>query len=121
MYCCCKVTERWWLVAGLRRVGTRWFDVCLKGVFPFDPRTEVERLTNLFGSNGDGLLPLCNIGTADPWENVNEGESGPRLDRGLVFCEFGITDNLRIQDPFEEIESRRSSLLSSGVDVFSPD
>jgi hypothetical protein len=42
------------------------------------------------------------------------------LDRGLPFCEFGITDSLRIQDPFDEIESSRSSLPCSGVDVLSP-
>lgn len=113
------MTERWWLVAGLRRVGMRWFDDGLDGVFPLGPRIEVERLTSLLGSNWDGLLPLCKMGTADPWEN-NEGESGPMLDRGLPFCEFGITDSLRIQDPFDEIESRRSSLPCSGVDVLSP-
>lgn len=113
------MTERWWLVAGLRKVGIRWFDVCLECGFPFDPRIEVERLTSLLGSNGDGLRPLGNMEAADPWENVNEGESGPTLDRGLAFCEFGIIDNLLIQDPFEEIESRRSD-LNSEADVFSP-
>lgn len=119
LYCCCRVTERWWLVAGLRRVGIRWFDDGLEDAFPLGPRIEVERLTSLLGSNWDGLLPLCKMGPVDPWEN-NEGESGPMLDRGLPFCELGITDSLRIQDPFDEIESRRSSVPCSGVDVLSP-
>lgn len=42
------------------------------------------------------------------------------LDRGLLPCELGITDSLRIQDPLDEIESNRSSPPCSGVDVLSP-
>lgn len=45
------------------------------------------------------------MGGAEPWENVSDGEFGPMLDLGLLFWEFDIVDNLRIQDPLDETDS----------------
>lgn len=48
------------------------------------------------------------IGAPELCENT-DGESGPMLDLKLSCCDNGLIDNLRIQDPFEDIESRVSS------------
>lgn len=40
-----------------------------------------------------------------------EGESGPTLDLKLSCCDSGRMDNLRIQEPLEERESRESSAM----------
>lgn len=51
------------------------------------------------------------IGAAEPWEKVMEGESGPTLDLRLSCWESGLMDNLRIQEPLEDRESRESSAM----------
>jgi len=77
---------------------------------PLAARPEVVRFTSLFGGNCAGLLPgLDRIGTTEPCETVNEGESGPTLDLGLLLCEFGIVDSRLIHEPLEEIDSLRVS------------
>jgi hypothetical protein len=92
-------------VAGLRRVGTCDLEPLLD-IDPLAALVDVARFTSLLGGNCAGLLPgFDSIGAADPWENVSDGESGPTLDLGLLFCEFGIVDNLRIQDPLDETDS----------------
>ena len=82
-------------------------------------RPDVARLTNLFEGNWAGLLPGHeSMGAAETWENVSEGESGPVLERGLLFCDMGIVDSLLIHEPLEEIESLLtvSSVRSCGDD-----
>jgi hypothetical protein len=81
----------------------------LEPLLDTDPLTalvEDVRFTSLLGGSCAGLLVgFERMGTADPWENVNDGESGPTLDLGLLVCELGIVDNLRIQDPLDETDS----------------
>jgi len=61
------------------------------------------------------------MGAAEPWEGLIEGESGPMLDRGLLFRELGIIDSRRIQEPLEEIDSLfASSSRNSAGDAGSP-
>lgn len=74
----------------------------------------------MLGGSCAGLLEgLERIGAAEPFENASD--SGPTLDRGLLVCEFGIVDNLRIQDPLDETDSLRvSSPLRSWADETSP-
>lgn len=45
------------------------------------------------------------MGAAEPLKILNDGESGPKLDLGLLSRELGIIDNLLIQDPLDEIDS----------------
>jgi hypothetical protein len=45
------------------------------------------------------------MGAAELWERLIDGESGPILDRGLLLSEFGMVDNLRIQEPRDETDS----------------
>ena len=95
----------------------------LEPVLDIDPLTALVddvRFTSLLGGNCAGLLAgFKSIGAADPWENVSDGESGPTLDLGLLVCEFGIVDNLRIQDPLDETESLLvcSPIRSCGVET----
>lgn len=70
----------------------------LVGVSPPETRTDVLRLTSLFGGSDAGLPVLFIIGAADPWEKVNEGESGPTLDLGLPWDEICIVESLLIQE-----------------------
>ena len=88
-----------------------------------DERPEVARLTNLLGGSWVGLVVgVVRIGAADPTDICIEGESGPTLERGLLF-EDGSIDRRFIHDPLEEIESLRcmSSRETSYAAIDSPD
>jgi hypothetical protein len=80
----------------------------------------VARLTSLLGGNGGGRDPTDpSMGAAEPSDKFSDGDSTPNmLDLGLPCCDNGRTDNRRIQEPFEEIESRACSAI--GVTWLSP-
>lgn len=86
--CCCRVTDRWWLVAGRRRVGTCDLDLLLVTAGPLVALIDVALLTSLFGGNCAGLVAdgWVNMGAAEPCK-ARDGESGPTLDRGLLLYE----------------------------------
>ncbi len=94
------------LVAGLRRVPLR-DDIALSAC------PDVLLFTSLLGGKCAVLLAGSDsMGAAEPWEILIDGDSGPTLDRGLLLRELGIlgiVDNLRIQDPLDESESRVTS------------
>lgn len=75
-------------------------------------------MTSLFGGSWSAAVAVGPVGdkmgAAEPWEKVTDGESGPTLDRGLPCCDKGRMDRRRIQDPFDETESRTSSASSDG-------
>jgi hypothetical protein len=84
--CCWRVTERWWLVAGLRRVGIPDLELFLE-IDPVPPRSleDGPLFTSLLGGNCVELLPgPDSIGAAEPLNGAMEGESGPTLDLGLL-------------------------------------
>ncbi len=82
--CCCSVTERWWLVAGLRSVGTCDLDPLLD-IGPVVALPDVVLFTNLFGGNCTGLFTvLDSIGATEPCDTLIDGDSGPMLDLGLL-------------------------------------
>jgi hypothetical protein len=106
---CCKVADRWWLVAGLRNVICALDPRRTRG--PALPPLPAEaRLTSLFGGSCGGVLPEApRMGAPEPKEK-SEGVSGPTLDLMLSCCDKGRMDSLRrIQDPLDERESRESS------------
>lgn len=89
-------------------------------VGPLTALVDDVRFTSLLGGNWAGLLGVFeSMGAADPWENISDGESGPTLDLRLFVCELGIVDNLRIQDPLDEIDSLlvSSPIRSCGVET----
>lgn len=94
----------------------------LLDIDPLTALVDEVRFTSLLGGNCAGLLPgFESMGAAEPWENVSDGESGPTLDLGLLVCELGIVDNLRIQDPLDETDSLLvSSPTRSCCDGISP-
>lgn len=52
---------------------------------PLAPLPDVALFTSLFGGSCGGVLTGSDrIGAAELWEKVNDGESGPTLDRGLL-------------------------------------
>lgn len=57
------------------------------------------------------------MGAAEPCENM-DWQSGPRLEIELSCCDTGRSESLRIHEPFEDEELRRSSV--TGVAFTSP-
>lgn len=113
--CCCSVTERWWLVAGLRSVGTRGRDPLL-GTGPLAALEDVVLLTSLFGGSWAGLLEgFDSIGLTKLCGEAIEGDSGPVLDLGLLLWELGMEDSLLIQEPLDETDSLRDSSSKCGA------
>lgn len=51
------------------------------------------------------------IGTPEPWENVIDDESGPRLDLRLPCWDSGRRDSLRIQESLDDTESLAFSAM----------
>lgn len=110
-------------MAGLRRVGKCDLDRLRTSPPSLEERPEGALFTNLFGGSCVGLfIGADSIGAAEPFDNCIEGESGPTLDRGLLF-EGGKIDNRFIQEPLEDIESLRckSSPETSCAGTVSPD
>lgn len=105
-------------MAGLRSVGTCDLEPLLD-IGPLTALPDVARFTSLFGGNCVGLTAeFDRNGAAEPLEKVREGESGPTLDLGLLFCDMGIIDSRLIHEPFDETESLlfSSPLCSRGDD-----
>jgi hypothetical protein len=100
-------------VAGLRKVICDLDPRRTRGpALPLVPAD--ARLTSLLGGSWGGVLPVePSIGAPEPKEK-REGESAPALDLMLSCWDRGRMDKRRrIQDPFEEKESR----VSSGIAV----
>ncbi len=106
---CCKVAERWWLVAGLRRVGICDLEFRLERVPGLLSWAAVVRLTSLLRGCCGGTAEGDSMGAAEPCEKVTDGESRATLDRGLPCCDSGRMDRRRIHEPLDESESRETS------------
>ncbi len=74
-------------------------------------------MTSLLGGSCGGSEPTGDrMGAAEPYEKVTDCESGPTLDLGLPSCcDSGRIERRRIQDPFDETESRTSSGVSEAA------
>lgn len=91
-----RVADRWWLVAGLRRVGT--FDVSPAS------RCDDWRLTSLFGGKGVAACVEPTIGTVEPvlekaaeaFEGERTGDSGRGLEGELEV--FDMAERRFIQE-----------------------
>ncbi len=102
--CCRKVADRWWLVAGLRRVGTCDVeDRCERKESPAEIACEDARLTSLLGGNGDPYS-VGNIGTVDRLDQPTEGDCALGVDVALVLWEDESVESLRNQEDRDFME-----------------
>jgi len=76
----------------------------------------VVRFTSLFGALCDGFGPASSIGAPEPFEKARDGESGPKLDRGLLpCCDKGRIDSRLSHESREDTESRAFSTIGRVV------
>jgi hypothetical protein len=94
------VADRWWLVAGRRNDGRRDWSGNSCG-----RRSDEDRLTSLFGGNGEcdrgpvmgTVEPLWEKAT-EPLEHDTEGDSGAGLEFRLDCCELDMVERRFIHD-----------------------
>lgn len=112
---CCRVRERWWLVAGRRKLCMLDFEPRL-GIVPPMPSFSpvVPLLTSLFGCTGwSGAGP--SIGAADPKENAKDVESIAMLDLGLPCWDNGRMESRLIHESLDDNGSPPTSAMTRSL------
>jgi hypothetical protein len=109
------VADRWWLVAGRRNDGRRDPTPC--NGLSWGRRNEEDRLTSLFGGNGEwdrgpaiGADEPSSEKAMEPLEHDTDGDSGAGLGFLLDCCELDMVERRFIQDRLREGKLSNSAM-----------